>query len=88
MNCMKQQISKIKNDLTWTWLWRGYLKGKTKSFLIAAQNNAIRTNYIEEKWMTCNKIASIDYVLNSRQILRSCERTEKAVKRESDRYQF
>ncbi len=32
-----------------TWLRRGNLKRETESLLIAAQNNAIRTNYIKAK---------------------------------------
>ena len=34
---------------TWTWLRKGNLNRKTKSLLIAAQNNAIRTNYVKTK---------------------------------------
>ena len=31
----------------WTWLKKGNLKRETESPVIGAQNNAIRTNYIE-----------------------------------------
>ena len=34
---------------TWTWLRKGNLKRGTESLLIAAQNNAIRTNYIKAR---------------------------------------
>ena len=35
--------------MTWTWLRKENLKRKTESLLIAAQNNAIGTNYIKAK---------------------------------------
>ena len=46
--CNNNNIN-ITNMKTWTWLRRGNLKRETKSLLIAAQNNAIRTNYIKTK---------------------------------------
>ena len=33
--------------MTWTWLSQGNLKSKTESLLIATQNNAIKTNYVQ-----------------------------------------
>ena len=43
----------ISNDKakyhTWTWLRNGSCKQETECLLIAAQNNAIRTNYIRAK---------------------------------------
>ena len=42
----KQLINNISHDKTWTWLRKGNFKRETKSFLIAAQNNAIRTNHM------------------------------------------
>ena len=48
--CMFQaQTVKIADEITWAWLRRGNLKRKTESLLIAAQNNAVRTNYIAVK---------------------------------------
>ena len=41
----KRPINNISNEKTWTWLIN--LKRKTESLLIAAQNNAIRTNHIK-----------------------------------------
>ena len=35
--------------MTWTWLRKGNLKRETESLIIAAQNNAIRINYIKAK---------------------------------------
>ena len=45
----KQLIKTISHDKTWTWLRKGNLKGETESLLKAAQNNAIRTNYIKAR---------------------------------------
>ena len=39
----------ISHEKTWTWLRKRYLKKETKSLLVAAQNNAIRTNRIASK---------------------------------------
>lgn len=36
-----------RNDETWTWLKEGKLKRETESFIIAAQDQAIRTIYIK-----------------------------------------
>ena len=41
-------IDKISNISLKIWLRKGKLKKETKSLLIAAQNNAIRINYIKE----------------------------------------
>ena len=35
------------HEKTWTWLRKGNFKRETESLLIAAQNNAIRTNHIK-----------------------------------------
>ena len=35
--------------MTWIWLRRGNLNSENESLLIVAQNNAIRTNYIQMK---------------------------------------
>ena len=42
----KQQTSDISHEKTWTCLRKGYLKRISESLLIAAENNAIRNNYI------------------------------------------
>ena len=42
----KWLINNISYEKTWTWLTKGRLKRETESLLIAAQNNAIRTNHI------------------------------------------
>ena len=42
-----QLISNISHEKTWTWLRKRNLKRETESLLIAAQNDAIRTNHIK-----------------------------------------
>ncbi len=56
----KRLISNISFEKTWTWLIKGNLKRETESLLIAAQNNAIRTNHIKARR---NKIANVDYLV-------------------------
>ena len=45
----KRLISHISHEKTWTWLRKGNLKIEAESFLIAAQNDAIRTNHIKAR---------------------------------------
>ena len=45
----KRLINDISHDKTWTWLRKGNFKRETESLLIAAQNNAIRTNHIKAR---------------------------------------
>ena len=45
----KRLINNISHDKTWTWLRNQNFKRKTESLLIAAQNNAIRTNHIKAR---------------------------------------
>ena len=42
-------IYNISNQKTWTWLRKGNLKRETESLIIAAQDNAIRTNHIKAR---------------------------------------
>ena len=44
-----KQLINISRDKTWIWLRKGNLKRETKSLLMAAQNNAIRTNHIKAR---------------------------------------
>ena len=39
----------ISHDKTWTWLRKGNFKRETESLLIAAQDNAVRTNHIKAR---------------------------------------
>ena len=45
----KRRRNNISHDKTWTWLRKGNFKKETESHLIAAQNNAIRTNHIKAR---------------------------------------
>ena len=45
----KRLINNISHDKTWTWLGKGNFKRETESLLIAAQDNAIRTNHIKAR---------------------------------------
>ena len=43
----KRLINYISHDKTWTTLRKGNFKRETDYLLIAAQNNAVRTNHIK-----------------------------------------
>ena len=45
----KRLINNISHDKTWMWLRKGNFKREIESLLIAAQNNAIRTNHIKSR---------------------------------------
>ena len=45
----KRLISNISYQKIWTWLRKGNFKRETESLLIAAQNNAIRTNHVKAR---------------------------------------
>lgn len=44
-----RQIEEISTDSSWLWLTRGHLKRETESLVIAAQDQALRTNYRRAK---------------------------------------
>ena len=46
---LKRLINNISNDKTGTWLRKGNFKRETESLLIAASDNAIRTNHIKAR---------------------------------------
>ena len=46
---LKRLINNISHDKTWTWLRKGNFERKMESLLIAAQDNAIRTNHIKAR---------------------------------------
>ena len=43
----KRLLNNISLEKTWTWLRKGNFQRETESLVIAAQNNAIRTNHIK-----------------------------------------
>ena len=45
----KRLINSISHQKFWTWLRKGNFKSETESLLIAAQDNAIRTNHIKAR---------------------------------------
>ena len=45
----KRLINNISRDKTWTWLRKGNFKREIESLLIAALNNAVRTNHIKAR---------------------------------------
>ena len=45
----KQLTDEISHEKTWTWLRKGIFEREMESLLIAAQNNAIRINYVKVK---------------------------------------
>ena len=45
----KRLINNISDDKTWTWLIKGNFKRETESLLIAAENNAVRSNNIKAR---------------------------------------
>ena len=44
-----KRLINISHQKTWTWRRKGNLKRETESLLIAAQDNAIRTNHIKAR---------------------------------------
>ena len=45
----KRLINNISHQKTWTWIRKGNFKRETESLLIAALDNAIRTNHIKAR---------------------------------------
>ena len=45
----KRLINNISRDNTWTWLRKENFKRETESLLVAAPNNAVRTNHIKAR---------------------------------------
>ena len=72
---LKHTDGKTDCEITWNWLTNGYLKKETEGFIVAAQDQAIRTNAIEvkidktssgSKCRLCKvKEETIDYLVSS-----------------------
>ena len=61
-------IIKISHEKTWIGLRKGNLMRETEYLPTAAQNNPIRTNYVEARIDKAQKIPVVDYVLIERRI--------------------
>ena len=70
----KRLINKISHEKMWTWLRKGNFKRETESLLIAAQNNAIRTNHIKARidktqqnskcWLCDDRDETINHIIS------------------------
>ena len=66
----KGQTDEITYEKIWRWLRKGNFKREPESLLIAAENNAIQTNYIKakiydtrenNKWWVCSNKDEMSY---------------------------
>ena len=70
----KRLVNNISHQKTWTWLRKGNLKRETESLLIAAQDNAIRTNHIKARidktqqnskcWLCGDRDETINHIIS------------------------
>ena len=59
----KRLMNTISREKTDIWLRKGNLKRKMESLLVAAQENAIRTNHIKARRDRLNKITYVGYAV-------------------------
>ena len=69
-----RQTKKVRSDQWWSWLQNGDLKRETKSLIVAAQNQSIRTNLVKARidksqgdslCRVCRKVdESIDHIVS------------------------
>ena len=69
-----QYSKRQTGEKTWTWLRKGNFKRESESLLIAAQNDAITTNYVKAKidklqenskyWFNGDWDETIDHIIN------------------------
>ena len=77
----KRLLNNISHQKTWTWLRKGNLKRETEYLLIAAQDNAIRTNHIKaridktQQNSKCKLCSDRDETIN--RIIRECRKLAK-----------
>ena len=70
----KRLINNISHGKTWTWLRKENFKRETESLLIAAQDNAVRTNHIKVRIdktqqnskcrLCCDRDETINHIIN------------------------
>ena len=70
----KRLINNISHQKIWTWLRKGNLKREPESLLIAAQDNAIRTNHIKARidktqqnskcWLCGDRNETINHIIS------------------------
>ena len=70
----KRLINNISHQKTWTWRRKGNFKRETESLLIAAQDNAIRTNHIKARidktqqnskcWLCRDRDETINHIIS------------------------
>ena len=41
------KTKKVRSNQCWAWIQNGHLKRETESFIVAAQNQSIRTNLVK-----------------------------------------
>ena len=69
-----RQTKEVRSDQYWAWLQNGDLRRETKSLIVAAQNQNIRTNLVKERidkshgdslCRVCRKVdESIDHIFS------------------------
>ena len=81
-----RQTKEVRSDQCWAWLRNGDLKKETESFIVAAQNQSIRTNLVKAKidksqgdslCRMCRKVdESIDHIVSgcSKLAQKECKR--------------
>ena len=70
----KRLINNISRDKTWAWLRKRNFKRETESFLVAAENNAVRTNHIKTRidktqqkskcWLCGDRDETINHIIS------------------------
>ena len=70
----KRLINNISREKTWMWLRKGNFKREKESLLIAAPNNAVRTNHIKartdktqqnsKRRLYCDKDETINHIIS------------------------
>ena len=65
----KRLINNISHEKTWMWFRKVNIKRETEYLLIAAQNNAMRTNHIQARIDKTQQIGNVGYVVIEMKLL-------------------